>query len=122
MSIDDILAESKTLREQLGTVKSLPSAELVKEQISLRKRLRVQMKEQKNFQRKMLAAYREDIAEIRKHMNETEEMIRMLETEMDWNDVDIGEITDVMWNLIRGEKEIPHGRQATDPQLSPSQP
>ena len=117
MSLDNLYKKSLDLRTNLSVVKTLPSSELLKEEIVKRKRFRTEIRQEKNLQKKMISAYKQDIAALRYNINETEDIIRTMEVEQDWLDTDIMELTDFMWQKIHGEKDVKSGKNATDPEI-----
>jgi len=117
MSLDNLYKKSLDLRTNLSVVKTLPSSELLKEEIVKRKRFRTEIRQEKNLQKKMISAYKQDIAALRQNINETEDIIRTMEVEQDWLDTDIMELTDFMWQKIHGEKDVKSGKNATDPEI-----
>ena len=95
--LSPILDESAKLSERLPAVKNYPSSGAIKDEIALRKRQRIILKQAKSERRKVIA--------------EEQGWIRVLEIADDKLAADIAELEDVKWERIHDEREAgkPHG-------------
>lgn len=100
--IEQFQSRSKALHDDMPRVRSLPTDEQVKLEITTRKRFRNELKKIKN-------QLSNQIAELRKLQRDIDDMD-------DDQAVDVAELVDLMWTLIHAEKDS-RTSHSTDPSL-----
>lgn len=115
--LSSLLEEANTLRQNLNSVLSQTSPEVVEEEILKRKRFQAKLRENKALQRKMIAAYEEDMRNRARQFREQQDMtlkmideakgiIRDIDTENGWLTADLDELSSLKWELIRDRKSL----------------
>lgn len=102
MDIQPFLTESARLQAEIPGIKTQTSPEVIKAEIAVRKRFRVQIREAK--------------AEVSRQIAKFQELKRDLDVADQYQGADIDELTDLKWSLIMDEKESRsgHGVQPED--------
>jgi capsule polysaccharide export protein KpsE/RkpR len=102
MDIQPFLTESARLQAEVPAIKTETSPEVIKGEIAIRKRFRVQIREKKG--------------EVSRQIAKLQEAKRDLDIADQYQGADIDELEEVKWEALRNRKaaESPHGVQPED--------